>query len=85
MKEVILWQCGQLLGSWHDENVFYRPEINPHHFSHAGAVMTLRLAEMFVIPNFRLDGAVGRTESALACRVFMGARGGRGVHKDTTF
>lgn len=36
MEEVIVWQCGQLLGwllgSLRDENVFYSPEINPHHF-----------------------------------------------------
>lgn len=71
-----MWPAARLqLGSWRDENVFYRSEINPHHFSHAGAVITLRLAEMFVIPNFRLDGAVGRTESALACRFSMGRRG----------
>jgi hypothetical protein len=76
-RSVAMWPAARLLlGSLRDENVFYSPEINPHHFSHGDAVITLRLAEMFAIPNFRLDGDVGRTESALACRFSReGSRG----------
>lgn len=77
-----MWPTARLqLGSWRDENVFYRPEINPHHFSHAGAVITLRLAEMFVIPT----SVWMELLEELSQHWPAGFPWGGGDHKDTTF